>query len=134
VNAALAAIAVLVALSAIRTLRRWLPPRQAPPSRREEPAGLAGDLERIQRTVGSTAFAGDVHWRLRPLLREVAAAGLLRHRVRLDEEPERARELVSPDTWELVRPDRPRPDEPLARGLAPGQLDAVLDDLEALLR
>lgn len=88
----------------------------------------------MRRTVVLTVRAGDVHWRLRPVLREVAAAGLLRHRVRLDNEPERARLLMTPDTWELVRPDRPRPDDPLARGLAPGRLDAVLDELEALMR
>jgi hypothetical protein len=33
-----------------------------------------------------------------------------------------------------VRPDRPRPDDAFARGLAPARLNAVLDDLEALLR
>jgi len=32
-----------------------------------------------------------------------------------------------------VRPDRPRPDDPFAPGLAPTQLDAVLSDLEGLL-
>ena len=45
-----------------------------------------------------------------------------------------AQELLAPDTWELVRPDRQRPDDAFARGLAPARLDAVLDDLEGLLR
>ena len=75
-----------------------------------------------------------LHLRLRPILREIAADGLRRRGVELDAQPQAARALLAPETWELVRPDRPRPDDAFARGLAPARLDAVLDDLEALLR
>jgi hypothetical protein len=54
--------------------------------------------------------------------------------VELDTQPQAAQKLLAPETWELVRPDRPRPDDAFAPGLAPKRLDAVLDDLEALMR
>ncbi len=82
----------------------------------------------------ATSHAGDLHLRLRPILREIAADGLRRRGVELDAQPQAAQQLLAPDTWELVRPDRPRPGDAFARGLAPARLDAVLDDLEALLR
>jgi hypothetical protein len=35
----------------------------------------------------------------------------------LDSEPERAQTLLGPDAWELVRPNRPEPQDRSARGL-----------------
>jgi len=136
VNAALTVIAVLVAAAAVRVLVQALPPlRRAagtPGSARGE---VTGDRERLDRVVSAaTSHAGDLHLRLRPILREIAADGLRRRGVELDAQPRAAQALLAPDTWELVRPDRPRPDDAFARGLAPARLDAVLDDLEALLR
>jgi hypothetical protein len=135
VNAALTVLAVLVAAAAVRALGETLPPlRRAagPPT----PAGEAtGDRERLDRVVTiATTHAGDLHLRLRPILREIAADGLRRRGVELDTQPQAAQKLLAPETWELVRPDRPRPDDAFAPGLAPKRLDAVLDDLEALLR
>jgi hypothetical protein len=82
----------------------------------------------------ATTDAGDLHLRLRPILREIAADGLRHRGVDLDAEPQAAQTLLAPETWELVRPDRPRPPDAFAPGLRPAQLDAVLDDLEGLLR
>ena len=131
----LAVAAVLVAGWALRALRRWLPaawPRgPQPPS---TAVAVSGDLERVERTVGAAWHAGEMHWRLRPVLREVAAAGLRRRGVELDAEPIVARGLLAPETWELVRPERPRPNDPFAPGIGRDELRAVLDDLEALLR
>ena len=133
-SALLAVAAVLAAALAVRVLVRTLPlvrDRAAPP-----PPGPdeSGDLASLQRRVATgTAHAGELHLRLRPVLREVAAEGLRRRGVDLDAEPGRARELLAADTWEVVRPDRPRPDDPFAPGLPPKRLDAILDDLEALL-
>ena len=134
-TAVLAVAAVLVAAWALRALRRWLPAAWPRGPRSPMAAdSVSGDLERVQRTVAAAWHAGEMHWRLRPLLREVAAAGLRRRRVDLDADPIAARALLSPRTWELVRPDRPRPDDPFAPGLGRDELQAVLDDLEALLR
>jgi hypothetical protein len=135
VNVALAVLAVLVAASAVRVMSEALPFASHQRDRRveaapEEPA----DFARIGRAVASgTATAGDLHLRLRPILREVAIDGLRRHGVELDADPARARELLAPVTWEVVRPDRPAPADAFGRGLATEELDRVLDDLEALL-
>jgi hypothetical protein len=136
VNTALAFAAVAVVAYAVRSLVRALPPRRrARDADAAGPGDGAGDLARMDRIVSTaTTHAGDLHLRLRPILREIAADGLHRHGVELDEQPEAARALLAPGTWELVRPERPRPDDAFARGLPPRELDAVLDDLEGLLR
>ena len=135
-NAALTVVAVLVAAGAVRALSETLPPlRRAAAAPASTVGEGTGDRERLDRVVsGATSHAGDVHLRLRPILREIAADGLRRRGVELDAQPRAAQELLAPDTWELVRPDRPRPDDAFARGLAPARLNAVLDDLEGLLR
>jgi hypothetical protein len=136
VNAALTVLAVVVAAGAVRALSETLPPLRR--SGRAEPASGAvatGDRERLDRAVTTgTTHAGDLHLRLRPVLREIAADGLRRRGVELDAQPQAAQQLLAPETWELVRPDRPRPNDAFAPGLAPKRLDVVLDDLEALLR
>ena len=135
-NTILTVLAVLVAASALRVLIETLPPLRRPAAAQPSSSGEAtGDRERLDRVVSTaTAHAGDLHLRLRPIVREIAADGLRRRGVELDAQPQAAQALLAPETWELVRPDRPRPDDPFARGLAPARLDAVLDDLEALLR
>jgi hypothetical protein len=136
VNAALTIVAVLVAAGAVRALSETLPPlRRAGAAQGSATGEATGDRERLDRVVSAaTSHAGDLHLRLRPILREIAADGLRRRGVDLDAQPQTAQELLAPDTWELVRPDRPRPDDAFARGLAAARLNAVLDDLEALLR
>ena len=135
-NAALTVVAVLVAAGAVRALSETLPPlRRAAAASGPAVGEGTGDREHLDRVVSAaTSHAGDLHLRLRPILREIAADGLRRRGVDLDAQPQTAQELLAPDTWELVRPDRPRPDDAFARGLAPARLDVVLDDLEALLR
>ena len=135
-NAAVTVLAVVIAAGAVRALTQTLPPLRRPAAAGPSAAAVAtGDRERLDRVVSTaTTHAGDLHLRLRPILREIAADGLRRRGVELDTQPQAAQELLAPDTWELVRPDRPRPDNAFAPGLAPKRLDAVLDDLEALLR
>jgi hypothetical protein len=135
VNVVLVVLAVLVAASAVRVMGEALPFARHQRDRRVETApGEPADFARIGRAVASgTATAGDLHLRLRPILREVAIDGLRRHGVELDADPGRAQELLAPVTWELVRPDRPAPADAFGRGLPTAELDLVLDDLEALL-
>jgi hypothetical protein len=135
VNTALTVLAVLVAAAAVRVLGETLPPMRAAPGQPSPTGEATGDRERLDRVVSTaTTHAGELHLRLRPILREIAADGLHRHGVELDTQPQAAQKLLAPETWELVRPDRPRPDDAFAPGLAPKRLEAVLDDLEALLR
>jgi hypothetical protein len=107
-----------------------------PPRRRrshDEPYRLP-ELARVEREVtlaGVGAF--DLHFRLRPTLREVAEHRLLsRHGVGLDEEPRRAQELLGGIAWDIVRPDRPVPEDRHAPGLERRQLREVVDALERL--
>jgi hypothetical protein len=136
VNAALTVVAVLVAAGALRALVQTLPPlRRAAPGSVSSMGEGTGDREHLDRVVSAaTSHAGELHLRLRPILREIAANGLRRRGVDLDADPQAAQELLAPETWELVRPDRPRPDDAFARGLAPARLNAVLADLEGLMR
>jgi hypothetical protein len=95
----------------------------AEPTRPDPPLS---ELERLQRevTLARTA-AFDLHHRLLPQLRDIAAARL-----------ERTGRTPGPDTlgrwWDLLRPDREPPDERFAPGLALAELRALLRDLERL--
>ena len=87
-------------------------------------------LEQRLALAASTAF--DVHYRLRPVVREIAAERLWsKHAVDLDGEASRAEPLLSREIWELVRPDRPPPIDPFARGLGLAGIEAVVAELEA---
>ncbi len=101
--------------------------------RRSQARGFA-DLERLGREVSmATGSAFDLHFRLRPTVRDVAA-GLLRFRqgVDLDRQPVLARAALGDEAWELVRADRPAPAERRGPGMAPEQLDRVVSSLERL--
>jgi hypothetical protein len=98
---------------------------------RAEPPRSLAQLEN-EATMG-VGDALDLHYRLRPHLRLVAA-GLLegRHGVALDDEPERARRLLGDETWEVVRADRPVPTDRHGPGLPPDALERVVVALERL--
>ena len=89
------------------------------------------DLELLERlvTIG-TANAYDLHYRLRPAVREIAAGLLLRRGIELDAQPALARDALGDAAWDLVRPDREAPGDRQAPGIAPQELNAVLAALE----
>ena len=90
-------------------------------------------LDRVEREITlATGTAFDVHYRLRPLLRPIAAAVLLQRGVGLDDDRERAAELLGPEAWELVRPDRPPPADRAARGIPLESAARAVDGLERL--
>jgi hypothetical protein len=105
--------------------RRWW--RGPPSSGRVE--GLE-DLERAVEFSLTTAF--DVHYRLRPHLVRVAAHRLAQRGVDMDAQPARASELLGPEAWDLVRPDRPPPEHRNARGLELARLRRVVNRLDAI--
>jgi len=79
------------------------------------------------------AGAFDLHHRLAPRLRGVAAGLLLsRRRISLSDHPDEARRILGDETWEIVRPDRQPPEDRLARGISPQGLAGVVDSLEAV--
>ncbi|MGH3002935.1 MAG: hypothetical protein ACRDM1_09810 [Gaiellaceae bacterium] len=84
------------------------------------------ELERVEREVTlATASAYDLHVRLLPHLREIATARLARTGRR-----------PGPDTlgrwWELLRPDRPSPDNRFGPGISQADLRALVADLERM--
>jgi hypothetical protein len=103
-------------------------------SRRGRARERLTELTRQEREVALAMDAAfDLHVRLRPTLRVIAAHRLAsRRNVDLDREPERARELIGEDAWELVRPDRPPPDDRFARGIPRDELRAIIDRLESV--
>ena len=66
------------------------------------------------------------------MLVEIAEARLARRGLRLDRDVAEARRLLGPKAWELLRPGRPRPEDREAPGIAPRDLEEILDALEAL--
>lgn len=83
-------------------------------------------VERIEREVTlGVSNAYDLHRRLLPHLREIAQCRL-----------ERAGRTPGPDTlgewWELLRPDRPEPEDRFAPGISQADLRALVADLERM--
>jgi len=81
------------------------------------------ELEKLQREVTlATASQYDLHYRLLPHLREIAQARL-----------ERAGRTPGPETlgrwWELLRPDRPPPEDRFSKGITQAELRALVADL-----
>jgi hypothetical protein len=116
-------VAVLVGLLPVR----GQPPPPPPSAARSAPNQLRR-IERIVERAGESGLAA--HTQLRPLLIEIAEARLGRRGLRLGDD--RARALLGRDAWELVRPDRPEPADDRAARVAAGELERVLDRLEAL--
>jgi hypothetical protein len=116
-------------------LRRAFPlstPLRPAERRRREPRTAPETLVRLEaRAALGVAGAFDLHFRLRPRLRELAS-GLLASRrgIALDAQPERAREALGDETWDLVRENRPPPDDRLARGIPIRDLARVVESLE----
>jgi hypothetical protein len=129
----------LVALAAARISRLAFPsPRGTVPALLAPRPAQYAHPESLSTTADDVALAQvgefDVHFRLRPLLRDIAAAGLaMQSGIDLDRQPERARERLSPETWELVRPNRPRPERTGESGISSASLSAVVTELETLL-
>jgi hypothetical protein len=89
----------------------------------------------MERQVGmARGSAGDVHERLSPLLREIARDRLATAGIDLDRDPEAAAETLGPETWELVRPDRPPPPDRHGPGASLSGIRAAVTRLEEIGR
>jgi hypothetical protein len=122
---------------ALLALRHAYPPERPLRSERRAPRQLRtppSSLARIEHEAAlGVSGSFDLHYRLAPRLRSIAS-GLLesRRRMSLERQPEAARATLGESTWSLVRPDRPAPDDRLARGIPPDELARVVDSLEAI--
>lgn len=126
----------LAFLLAIAAIRESYPPES--PLRPKRPTGVESErpptLAQIEKeTALAAAGPFDLHWRLRPRLRELAISLLAARRgVSLDGDPESARQILGDETWELVRGDRPPPSERAGRRGSPATLERLVDSLERL--
>src|SRR5207248_2476877 len=126
----------LVLVLALKTLRRGFPDarplraRSTGDARQRTP----GTLARLEQEVAlGIASSFDLHHRLRPRLRALVQELLeARRGVSLEREPEQARDLVGAETWELVRPDRPPPEDRLGRGLPVSALARIVESVERI--
>lgn len=126
---ALAAIglAVCVArLPAVPPARGRRRPAPEPP----RPAQLV-ELERLAVTAATSAV--HAHAYLRPRLAEIAAHRLAARGQALDRMPEASgAELFGDRLWDLIRPDRPFPEDRYGPGVPSQDLAAMLEVLEQL--
>jgi hypothetical protein len=101
---------------------------------RKRGASQPEELVRMERElVLGSADADHAHRRLLPLLRAAAAARLsARHGIELERRPEAARALLGADVWELLRPDRPQPEDRHGPGVPRERVAAVIERVESL--
>jgi hypothetical protein len=127
----LGGLALLVLVSGLREIagaKERSPLEEAlatPPRRPQRPR----ELERLEREVSfaaSTEF--DLHFRLRPLVRDIATARLERRGQRL----ETSAEELGDELWELVRPDREPPGQRHAAGPGVAGVKRMVERLERL--
>jgi len=130
-----------LAMLAVSRVARQAREAVAEPSRFDEallpeqrPAERPADLVRLEREVAlGTARAFDLHYKLRPVLREIAE-----HRLRSvrgfpgEGVPEAARNLLGTAGWELLRDDRPPPEQRMAPGMPAPVLRDLVDRLEKM--
>jgi len=126
---AAAAVGVAVSLAQLpkASSARWsgATARHAP-----RPAQLLA-AERLVGTAGALAI--QVHAYVRPVLVEIASRRLAGRGLTLERMPESVgQELLGNQLWEIVRPNRPFPEDRYARGISLQDLSAMVDVLERL--
>jgi hypothetical protein len=90
------------------------------------------ELDRLERELYMSASKDfDLHYRLRPVVREIALARLERRGLSLDSGSPSVRELVG-DLWPLVDPDREAPRDRQAAGPGLDELRQTVESLERL--
>lgn len=92
------------------------------------------DLERTERLLTiSAATAFDFHYRLRPILREVAEQRLADHRgLRLDAGGPEVEAALGDELWGLLRPDREAPEERFTPDVDRDTIERAVERLEAI--
>jgi hypothetical protein len=91
------------------------------------------DLLRLERELSmASARQFDLHYRLRPVLRDIASARLEQRGVDLDSGRPVVQELLGDDLFELTAPNREPPKNRLAPGPGIEGLDRTITRLERL--
>jgi len=127
----LAAIALAALTRVLRSASELPPPSDFEHALRPRVAVVVRppELVRTEREITlGTSSAWHLHKRLLPILRDVAAA----RGIDFVRRPETARELLGDEIFELLRPDRPAPEDRSAAGLPFARLRTAVDRLETL--
>jgi hypothetical protein len=129
-----AALALLLLVRHSRSQAQHAPRFETALRPREATASEPVELLRMERELElGIASAGSAHHRLLPLLRAAAAARLAsRHGVELERRPEAARALLGEEAWELLRPDRPGPQDRFGQGVPRPTVTALIEKVESL--
>lgn len=132
-------VGTLAVFTAVLITRRAFPPSESSrlaEALRVEPKEPVRppDLERTERLLTiSTATAFDFHYRLRPILREVAEQRLADRRgLRLDGGGPAVESILGDELWQLVRPDREEPRERFSPDVDRDTLARAVERLEAI--
>jgi hypothetical protein len=97
-----------------------------------EPARIA-ELDRLEREIYmGAARAFDLHYRLRPVIREIAAGRLEQRGLELDSGNAAVRAALGDELWALVRPDLEPPQDRQAEGPGIDYVRARIEGLEAM--
>ncbi|HEX9417241.1 MAG TPA: hypothetical protein VF895_11115 [Gaiellaceae bacterium] len=90
------------------------------------------ELARMERNVVlATAKQFDSRQRIRPILREIAEHRLATNRgIFMDDDPDRAREALGEEAWDLIHFDQDESDRRRGRGLELERLERAVDSLE----
>ena len=106
--------------------------RKPIPPKKEQVSTRLQELVRIEREVVLATGSGfDRQMRVGPLMRDIARHRLWTRRgIDFDEQPERARELLGSDVWELLRAGRPEPNLRYAPGADVAELRQILERIE----
>jgi len=126
-------------LTAVLATRQAFPPAEGSAlaealEREEREPDRPPDLERTERllTLASTT-AFDLHYRLRPVLREIAEQRLADRRgLRLDTGGPKVEQALGHELWEIVRPDRVAPHRRFEPGASPETLASAVEHLESI--
>jgi hypothetical protein len=128
VLAAVLAVQDAFPMAGTSALAAALTRRRAPDPHR--PQGLVA-IERLVFLAEAASF--DLHYRLRPILREIAAQRLADSRgLRLDGGGPQVERVLGEGLWEIVRPDRPGPESRFDPGVRPQDLRRAIERLESL--
>jgi hypothetical protein len=131
IEVALVALAAVGAAVCVALLPQSPPsPARAPAPRRARPQQLTR-LESLVSSAGTSAL--QTHAYLRPVLVEIASRRLAARGRSLDRMSEEAgKALLGEELWEIVRPNRPFPENRHAPGVSVRELRPMLEVLERL--
>ena len=111
-----------------------IPPLRRRARSRAEPDGLLRSVKALDSELAIARHSmREFDRTLRPRLERVMASRLRdAHGVRLEQRPERARDLVGEPAWRLLDPARPKETSRSMPGPTRAELTALVDRLEAL--